>query len=104
MLLRFFRFLISVVRCVFRTVHPKNKQICPTYKKDKRWKGAEYLNITKDRLVYASAPYAPHERYVHQGQKHTIQNFNLEKGICSDEAYAPSYLIYQGICPLCPTA
>ena len=34
--------------------------------------GAEYLIITKERIVLAFAPYAPHEGYFHQGQKHTI--------------------------------
>ena len=34
--------------------------------------GAEYLIITKERLDWASAPYAPHESFYYQGQKHFI--------------------------------
>ena len=37
--------------------------------------GAEYIIITKERLVLASAPYAPNESFYHQAQKHTILNF-----------------------------
>ena len=36
--------------------------------------GAEYL-ITKERLALASAPYVPHESFLHQRQKHIISNF-----------------------------
>ena len=35
-------------------------------------RGAEYLNITKDRLDLASAPYVPNDIFICQGQKHTI--------------------------------
>ena len=37
--------------------------------------GGEYLIITKEILILASASYAPHESFFHQGQKHTISNF-----------------------------
>ena len=39
---------------------------------DKKGRRAEYLIITKERLVLGSAPYAPHECFFHQGEKHTI--------------------------------
>ena len=40
-------------------------------KNTKKERGAEYLIITKERLVLASDPY---ESYFHQGQRHTIRN------------------------------
>ena len=46
--------------------------------------GAEYLIITEDKLVLTSAPYAHHESFFNQGQKHTSLNF------------------IRGICPSCP--
>ena len=41
----------------------------------------KFLIIAKERLFFASVPYAPHESFFHQGQKHII---------------CPSYMIYQG--------
>ena len=55
-----------------------------------RW-GAEYLITSKERLVLASAPYAPHLSFVHEGQKHNT--LNLIRGMFKG-----------GICHLCPTA
>ena len=56
--------------------------------------GAKYLIIAKERLVLASASYAPNESFYHQGQKNNISNF-----IFRGEAYALSILIYQGHMP-----
>ena len=55
-------------------------------------RGAEYLIIAKKGLVLASAPYAPHDSFFHQVQKHFILNFI--RGICppwfdSSGAYGP---------------
>jgi hypothetical protein len=49
-------------------------------------RGAEYLIITKERLVLVFVHYDPIESFFHQGQKYTISNF------------------IRGIWPLCPTA
>ena len=44
-----------------------------------------YLIVTKEKLVLASASYASHESFSHQGQKNTILNFIMgifRGGIC----------------------
>ena len=60
--------------------------------------GAEYLIITKARLVLASAPCAPNNSFFNQWRKYTILNHNkgifrwgafLEEGIFRGGAYAP---------------
>ena len=51
---------------------------CPWGITDKRG-GAEYLNITKERLVLMSALLSKNQRFFHQGQKHNI--LNLIRGI-----------------------
>ena len=38
------------------------------------WSRAAYLIITKKILVIASAPYALHESFFHQGEKYTFSN------------------------------
>ena len=47
---------------------------------------AEYLIITKKRLNLASAPFALHESFFHQGQKHNISNYIRE--ICPTAGHA----------------
>ena len=56
--------------------------------------GADYLIIVKKRLVLASASYAPHESFFHQGQK-LVQ--------ISSGNYLKVWFI-RGITPLCQTA
>ena len=52
----------------------KKKSFSQGHNRQEGWVGAEYLNITKDRLVLASAPYAHYESFFHQGLKHTNSN------------------------------
>jgi hypothetical protein len=54
---------------------------------------AEYLIITKVILV---SPYASHESFFHQEQKHNILNFIrcILRGLCT-----PWILFNRGICP-----
>ena len=52
--------------------------------------------VLHKRLVLASVPCAPHERFFHYGQKHTSSNFIrgiLRGGICTSDS------IYQGHMP-----
>ena len=55
---------------------PRTKIVLPLeHDRQERGGGAEYLIINKERIVLASANFAPHERFFHQGQKHTTINF-----------------------------
>ena len=86
--------LLSHISCQQRT-QAWFRQYVQIYKKGG---GAEYLIITKDRLVLASALYHLHESYFHQGQKHT---FGISLGASYLKgAYAPPGFIYQGHMPL----
>ena len=51
------------------------KKISTPWAYQTRGGGAEYLIITKEGIVLASASYAPNESYFYQGQKYTILNF-----------------------------
>ena len=61
---------------------------------------ADYLNITKERVVLASAPYAPHESFFY----HTI--LNSIRGILKGGGgkYPDLFLLLRGKYPLCHTA
>ena len=55
---------------------PTLKQFCPwgiTHKSGGR--GGQKIFLIKERLVWASAPYARHESFSHRGQKPTISKF-----------------------------
>ena len=79
----------SVVSCKFNLVC-NNAEACPGFHipflvgggGQKKFLGGR----TKVRLVLESVPYAPHNRFFHQGQNYTIMIF------------------IRGICPICPTA
>ena len=77
---------------------PSSKIFLPYGKRDKR--GAEYLIITKERLVLVSAP-IPQWELFHQGQKHTI--LNLIRGILRGGYMSPR-IIHQWHMPLMPHA
>ena len=62
---------------------------CATYlNKDKLTYLQNKSRKLTERLVLASAPYAPHESFYHQWQKYTISNLS---GVYLEGAFAPLF-------------